>query len=81
MILSTLIDMKLLIIKELKFTNLILAKQLIILYLRRRELLFFIRRKSILNKILDSYTLLFEQWEKECFNDGCIEEITYSKII
>lgn len=43
--------------------------------------MFFIRRKSILNKILDNYTSLFEQWEKEYFNDGRIDEITYSKII
>lgn len=41
--------------------------------------MFFIRRKSFLNKILDNYASLFEQWEKECFNDGCIDEITYSK--
>ncbi len=39
----------------------------------------FKRTKSILNKILDNYTSLFEQWEKKYFNDGSIDEITYVK--
>lgn len=39
----------------------------------------FKRTKSILNKILDHYTSLFERWERKCFNDGSIDEITYTK--
>ena len=39
----------------------------------------FRRIKSILTKILDNYTSLFEQWEKKYFNDGSIDEITYVK--
>ena len=39
----------------------------------------FKRKKSILNKILDHYPSLFEQWERKCFNDGSIDEITYTK--
>ena len=39
----------------------------------------FKRTKSILNKILDNYTSLFEQWKKNFFNDGSIDEITYVK--
>ena len=39
----------------------------------------FKRTKSVLNKILDNYTSLFEQWEKKYFNDGSIDEITYVK--
>lgn len=39
----------------------------------------FKRTKSILTKILDNYTSLFEQWGKKYFNDGSIDEITYVK--
>ena len=39
----------------------------------------FKRKKSILNKILDDYTSLFEQWKKNSFNDSSIDEITYVK--
>ena len=39
----------------------------------------FKRKKSILNKVLDNYIALFVLWEKKCFNDSSIDEITYVK--
>jgi hypothetical protein len=41
--------------------------------------MFFKKKKSILNIVLDAYNSLFEMWKKESFNDGSIDEIAYVK--
>lgn len=41
--------------------------------------MFFGKKKTILNEILNNYNSLFEMWKRESFNDGSIDEITYVK--
>ena len=36
--------------------------------------MFFKKKKSILNIVLDAYNSLFELWKKESFNDGSIDD-------
>lgn len=39
--------------------------------------MFFGKKRSTLNKILDDYTSLFNNWERESFNDGLVDEIIF----
>lgn len=41
--------------------------------------MFFNKKNSVLNIILNNYNSVFEMWERESFNDGSIDEISFKK--
>ena len=41
--------------------------------------MFFNKKISKLNKILNNYNVLFEMWKRESFNDDSIDEISFEK--